>query len=789
MSAFTPGHSDMKRLGDPTTGMAESPAKAGILELREYASALMRRWWIVAAAALLAFAAAWWVESGKVPVYTTEVLLQQQREAPLVGGISGGQPGEFSTQLEILRSRAVVAEVADSIGFRLALSGQQGERSRIIEDVWVEREAPPGSYTLTRRSPSRAVLSDAQGNQLASVAGEGWVEGPGFRFRLLDFDVLDPDPLRFSIRNQQAAVEQLRARVRVEPGRAPGMVRIAYTDQDPVMAAEVVNRMAAAYQGVRERGSREAASRRREVIADQLVALADSLNAAQAAVVEYQRASELLDPAAEGSQLVSAVLEMERELRTLRYQEGLLSSVVASLQADNGGGESLNRFLSLGSGLVPAGPALHQRLQDLQIERARLTASRFGRTEGDPEVEVIDNLIASTRAQMVTAAEQALEHLRAQIEGTEGRLAEVRGDMGTVPGRTAELDRLRQRADAVQDIVDTLVDRYYEAQIAEAVEMGDVAVIDPGLVPLSPDRSQTRLNLTIALIGGLLLGALGAMVLEYLDLRVRRGADAEAITGLPLIAMIPKLRSPSRDPISAAIGKEAFRSLRTNLHFARNGEPRVLALTSATPREGKTTVAANLAGTFAERQGPEEVILIDADLRRPEIHRVFGMDRSPGLSDVLMGTVELDDAIQVSSAHPKLHVLSSGSSVPNPSEVIDSDAFVDLIAHLRSRFGFVVIDTPPLLAVSDGGVVAKAADGALVVVRANRTDRTAVATAMEQLRQIDAPLLGVILNAAGTTAEGHYSYYEEYLSEEAEHAGAGKGREKRKHRLIGAGRS
>ncbi len=782
------GDREMKRLGDPTGGTTEASTRVGILELREYFHALTRRWWIVVGAAVFALGAAWWVESGKVPVYTTEVLLQQQREAPLVGGLTGGQPGEFTSQLEVIRSRAVVTEAADSIGFRLALSGRQGERSRIIDDVRVADEATPGSYTLTRRGPRQAVLTDAEGNQLASVAGEGWVEGPGFGFHLLDFDALDPEPLRFSIRNQQAAVEQLRARVRVEPGRAPGMVRIAFTDQDPVMAAAVVNSMAAAYQGVRARGSREAASRRREVIADQLVALADSLDAAQTAVVEYQRASELLDPAAEGTQMVSAVLEMERELRTLRYQEGLLSSVVTSLQADNGGGESLNRFLSLGSGLVPAGPALHQRLQDLQIERARLTASRFGRTEGDPEVEVIDNLIASTRTQMVTAAEQALEHLHAQIEGTEARLAEVRGEMGTVPGRTAELDRLRQRADAVQDIVDTLVDRYYEAQIAEAVERGDVAVVDPGLVPLSPDRSQTRLNLIIALVGGLLLGALGAMAMEYLDLRVRKAGEAEAITGLPLIAMIPKLRSSSRDPVSAAIGKEAFRSLRTNLQFA-GGQPRVLALTSATPREGKTTVASNLAGTLAERQGPEEVILIDADLRRPEIHRVFGMERTPGLSDVLTGAVDLDNAIQTSEVHPKLHVLPSGSKVSNPSELVDSEAFVQLVALLRARFGFVVIDTPPLLAVTDGGVVAKVADGALVVVRANQTDRTAVATAMEQLRQIDAPLLGVILNAAGTSAEGHYSYYEEYLSEEPEHAKAANGREKRKHRLLGAGRS
>jgi polysaccharide biosynthesis transport protein len=482
---------------------------------------------------------------------------------------------------------------------------------------------------------------------------------------------------------------------------------------------------------------------------------------------------------------MASVLQIENELRTLRFEEGLLSSLVEGLRSDERGDESLNQILSLGSDLVPAGPALHRRLQDLEIERSRLTASTFGRMEGDPAVQVLDSLIVSTKSQMRGAVEHGLDHVRTRIRGAEERLAQMRGDMAAIPGQTAELARLRQRADAVQDVVDALVDRYYEAQIAEGVEAGDVVVVDPAPVPLWPDPTQTTMVLMAGLIGGLIIGVLALLALEYFDVRVRRVVDAEAATGLPLVGMVPRIGVPSQDPVAAAIGKEAFRSLRMNLQFAHERVPRVLSVTSASPKEGKTTVCVNLAASLAEQQGPETVLIMDADFRRPQLHRIFGLDRAPGLSDVLCGNASLDEVIRPSPAHPKLHVMTAGTPVPNPSEIIGSRAFTELVLELQENFGFVLIDTPPLLAVTDAGLMANSVDGTLIVVRADQADRVAVATAMEQLRQIDANLLGVILNAVGTRwGDGRYaySYYDEYLADTPETGGRGT-----KHTLLGAG--
>jgi polysaccharide biosynthesis transport protein len=737
------------------------------MEVREYLGILRRRWWLIVAAALLALGGAWWTESGKMPVYTAEVLMEQQRQTPIMGVAMGGG-GDFVSQIEVIRGRAVMADVVESLGLQIRPVTRVGERSRILTAVEVEASPARGGYTLTARGGEVVLTAGVDGSVVARGGEAEWLEGQGFRVRVDDLTALEGEPFEFVIQDRQVAVETAQRRVRIEPGRSPQLVRVSYTDPDPVLAAAVVNGVAGAYQTQRARMAREAASRRREVIAGQLVGLADSLDQAQAAVVAYQSQARLLDPGFEGSQMLSSVLDTEGELRTLRFQEGLLESVLAGLQGEDPSDESVSRILSLGADLVPAGPGLYNRLQDLELERSRLTASRFGRLDSDPEVEVLDSQIATTRQQIRVAVEQALDLLRVRLAAAEDRLGDMRGDIQSIPGQTAELERLRQRANAVQEVVDQLVDRYYEAQIAEAVEAGDITVVDPATVPLWPNPSRAGMNLMLGLVAGLIVGVGMTLLIEYLNPRVRRADEAEEVTGLPLIGVIPRIGSPGRDPVGAAVGKEAFRSLRTNLRFAREKEPKLLAVTSHAPKQGKTTVAVNLATTLAE-QGSTSVLLIDGDLRRPLIHRTFGLERGPGLCEVLNGTAVLGEAIRPSPVHPKLHVLTAGGPVPNPSAVTDSEAFSDLLDELKERFAFVVVDTPPVLAVTDGAVIAKKVDGTLVVVRADQADPVAVSHAMDQLRQIDASLLGVILNGVGESTSGgnyYHAYYDDYLSDQ-----------------------
>jgi polysaccharide biosynthesis transport protein len=763
--------SSYKRLDRPAAARSGQDVSVPGLEIRDYLDVVRRKWWLVLAAGLVAMGASWWQERGAVPLYTAEVLLEQRGEAPLVGPAGGGPSGsplDFGTQAELIRSRSVAATVIDSLGLQLRALPPRTEPTGVIGQVEVDTDVSSQSYRLETNG-TRLLLFTAAGTEPIATANlEEWVAGPGFRLRLANPGILAREPLHFAFQNRQAAIERLQRSIRVEPGRGQTLIRIHHTNPDPEIAAAVVNAVAAAYQRQRAASAREAASRRREVIAGQLVQLADSLDVVQEAVVEYQRRTGL-DPSQEGGRLTTLVLESENELRTLRFQESLLESLVAGLRGSaERQDESVHQILSLGAELVPAGPALHQRLQELEIERSRLTASRFGRTEGDPQVEVLDSLIASTRSQIRSSAVQGLEHLRVRLRGAEGRVASMRSELGTTPGRTAELARLRQRADAVQQVVDVLVDRYFEAQIAEAVEGGGIAVVDPALVPLWPDASQPRIKYILSLLAGMIMGVIGAFAIAYLDTSVHRAADARATTGLPLLGMIPRMPPSKRNAVAAAIGKESFSALRTNLRFGAAEEPRVLSVTSATPSEGKTTVAVNLATTLSE-QGPEPVLLIDADLRRPMIHHVFGFDRKPGLTDVLRGNTTALEAIRDSAPDSNLHILPCGSPVADPAVLLGSPRFGLLLEELRAvGYSHIVIDTPPVLAVTDGVVMTRVVDGTIVVVRANQSDRAAIHNAMDQLRGVNARLMGVILNAVDMrSGDGrtHYRYYKEYLTE------------------------
>jgi capsular exopolysaccharide synthesis family protein len=266
------------------------------------------------------------------------------------------------------------------------------------------------------------------------------------------------------------------------------------------------------------------------------------------------------------------------------------------------------------------------------------------------------------------------------------------------------------------------------------------------------------------MLGGM-VGTGGAFLLEYLDRTIRGAEDAERATGATVIARIPRLPGAvvNGDGLGRPIivtddrtpGAEAFRTLRTMVHFSRAERPRVLAVGSPAPGEGKSTVAANLALTFAHEG--KRVLLVDADLPRPVQHTMWDIPMEPGLTDVLVQRATLEESVQVNAEHG-LHILACGTPVPASSELVGSDAFREFLAAARAEYDTVVIDAPPVLVISDATVLATMVDGMVLVARANVTDRFALTDAVRQLRQVDAPLLGLVLNGVERTAGYGYGY-------------------------------
>lgn len=290
----------------------------------------------------------------------------------------------------------------------------------------------------------------------------------------------------------------------------------------------------------------------------------------------------------------------------------------------------------------------------------------------------------------------------------------------------------------------------------------------PSLNP-TPVSPRTTFNLGIGLILGILLGVVIALMREVLDNTVRQVATLHDVTGEPNLGAIPHDRSAKKSPLIAesnarSIRAEAFRQLRTNLQFLDVDRPvRVLVVTSSVPHEAKSTTATNLAVSFAE--SGRRVLLIEADLRRPKVADYLGLERSVGLTSVLTGSARIEDAVQEWGS-AGMSVLGSGPIPPNPSELLGSVAMSSLLRTLRQDFDVVIIDSPPLLPVTDAAVTSKQADGCLLVVRYGKTKKSQIQTALRSLRSVDARILGTVLNMVPTGgADGYDEYRRAYSSD------------------------
>ena len=718
-----------------------------------------RRWWLLATTLLLSVVVAWWFQQGRLPSYTAEVLLQQRTAEPISPfGFATGV--DFGSNLDLIRSDEVLRPVVDSLGLQLGLGRDEVRRTRLLKATRIGDSARLASYELAMKGDSVALMEEEPGRVLAVAAAGRPLEGPGFELELNAEELASGDPVKFYIVNRDVATDLLRRRLKIEQGTGYDLIWIRYAAPDPRSAAAVANATADSYQRQRSTSARNLASRRRVAIAAQMNDLVDSLRAAEAVVLDYLATSRVVNPEVEGGALLSSLITTEGELRELRYQEGLLETLVIGLNNPQQADQSLQQLMSMGSELVPAGQQLTVRLQELELQRSELTASTFGRTASDPQVQVVDSLIASTKIQMRVAAEQALALVRNRLQATQRSAGQLQGEVGTLPVRAAEYASRQDRVLAIQDAFDGLVGRYYEAQIAEAVESGDIDVASFAQVPIRPDPSRAMLHYLSTMFAGLLIGSIGALLMDQMDSSIRLEHEAERASSLTVLAKIPSVSLRTRDPESLLLGKEAFRTLRTHLLFSSSGEPpRAIAVTSPTPRDGKSTVAANLALITMEQGWT--VVLVDADLRRPQLHTTYDIELEPGLSDVLLGSATLEAALVADDGNPGLSLLPAGTDVSNPTELIGSNRFAEVVSELRERFDMVVIDTPPLLAVTDAALCGALMDGTLVVVRANKTEFQSLEAGVAMLRRLHVPLLGIVMNDMRASSSG-YSYYPSY---------------------------
>jgi capsular exopolysaccharide synthesis family protein len=362
---------------------------------------------------------------------------------------------------------------------------------------------------------------------------------------------------------------------------------------------------------------------------------------------------------------------------------------------------------------------------------------------------VLQEQLADTQTEL-TDAEAPLRELQAQVAAA-----------GALPGRALlerrltdletqlapDLSTLRARRTTLQEQVDRLT------LTSQLTTTGGAKLISEAVEPTTPIEPRPLRNAALALVVGTVLGLGLAFLLEQLDDRVHGRDEVDAATGgVAILGLVPHSRRRDRRPVGSpgelqddpALA-EAFRALRTSIQFVALATPvRSIQVTSAGATEGKTTTVAGLAVTLA--QAGNRVVVVDGDLRRPRIHELFDIDPSVGLTSVLTDEATLDDALHPVDDQPGVALMPYGTVPPNPSDLLATTRFRDLISALGDGCDFVVVDTPPLLPVADARVVAGAVDATLLVVAAERSKVKDVQLATDLLHQVDAPLVGVVLN-------------------------------------------
>lgn len=735
-------------------------------DIRYYLYVLRRRWWLVLLITLTVMAGAFWRGAREIPQYTAEArVLRNPAENLLEAGWAGFydlQPEAMAIQINLISSHDVVKRVVDSLGLRLQLEDGRVRRTAVFSDVFVHPAAADGKYELSAAG-SGVVVRDGSGRVIMAGERGQLLQGPGFRFVVTaDHPLLEP--LEFRITSEPDAHEFVKEPLRVEQMKASMLISIRYSSPDPVLAAQVANAVAQSYRWLSGDRARRDARDRKKLLADRLGDIRDSLRIVETQVQTVNRSAGLAGMGTGETALTAKILEAQSSVRNLELHENMLLELRKSLDA--GSTDAIQRAIALGGESVGFNAA-YQRILDLQAQRSRALTTGNA-TERSQNVLALDSQIVAQRNELRRVADANLRVVRDRLTSATEQLRDLNLQYGDVSSNMVVVDAVKQQIYALQRHHDMVAEKYYEAQIAEQLDNGSVEVTQPAIVPTEPSGSGRTRSLFFALVLGLAAGVIAALVLEQVDTRVHDPEDAQRAAAVGVIGLIPELKGDIGRPLALSadeqtIGAEAYRKLRTNLRFVRAERPRAIAVTSPSPEEGKSVTAANLALAIAQ-QG-HTVLVVDGDLRRPVQHEIFGAQRTPGLSDALVGLVEPLAAVQPYSDMPNVFVMACGTEAPNPAELLGSDAFSRFLTAMLDKFDTVIVDTPPVNLVTDAAVIGSVCDGVLLVAEAGHTDRSVLASAVNELRSARGSVLGIVLNRAGGGSRyGKYGKYGGYYS-------------------------
>ena len=630
------------------------------------------------------------------PVYEASSMLHvkdEKSKAGILGELSLSTTNPVNTEIEILKSRTN----AENVVKRLHLNWEITKKSKGLTFSILEfkSDAEEPLYKIELTGAQTYKVTDDDGKTVGEGKSGVLMQKEGFRLLLDNIKGEAGNSFRVELLSADQIVQKLREEIKAsEAGRLTSIIKVSYQNTDPVLARDVVNTLVQSYLEQSVGFKSEEAGRAVGFVEEQLDTLRGELDKAEKNLQTYKSAT--------------GVMMLDSEA------EALIQTIAAKEKAN----------------------------AELEVQKRALLSEY---TEAHPAVKAINR----------------------QQEAIRKQLASYEAHIRTMPQAERDLAKLTRISKVNADIYTFLLQKHEEARIAQASTLSNINIVDPAITPEKPVKPKKKQYLLLGLLLAMGLGVGLAFLQEYLDDTIKSADEAKRVLGFPLLAIIPHItttETKDNSPKNMLITKhepksavaEAFRALRTSLHFSGiSKENKIILVTSSFPQEGKSVISSNLSNVIAQTKA--RVLIIDCDLRRSSLHEKFGYGKTPGLSEILTGDITFAKAIH-DTGIDGLDLISAGTNPPNPSELLGSEAMRQLITTQRKNYDYIVIDAPPVMAVSDAPVLTSVCDLVVLVVEAGRVPIKIAQRMREMLSTIKAPVAGIVFNDKSGKGET-YEYY------------------------------
>jgi len=759
----------------PIVAYGDEASPEGEMHLHDYWRTIRKRLWLIIGLALIVSTIAALRQAKQPDVYQAHARVQVDTESysPALGASKGNayyvdntymDPEYFNTQVQILTSPTLLRRGAKTLDLehnRTFLNGPVESRSTLQSLLGVlglqKSKQPAKSVALT--------LPDTTGPTLNSMTS--LVDGPAAIERLAPY------------------VESLQGMLEVEQVKKTRLIDLRASHTDPAVATKVVNAMADAFALWNLEVKTKTNSIAGTYLQKRIAELQSQIRNGEEQLVNYAQSHEILSLDASQNTVVERLAGLNKELLEAENDRSLAEAAYRTSLMP--GAAEANAEISdkqIGE--------LKSHLADLRQKRAQLLLTD---TEESPEVKDVTQQLATLEKQLEDTRGSAKKIINTNLESnyrkTLDRENTLRASFGKQRAETVAQNQaainyniLKQEIETNKGLLDGLMQRSKENDVTMAGTPNNIHVVDYSAIPKEPVGPRRLQAVILALVLALAFGVALALFLEYLDDTVKTTGDVESGLRLPSLAIIPIAgRSTQRFlPISRALQRtngngsapellinasgpsqqaEAYRHLRTSILLSTAGRPpKSLLVTSSVPAEGKTTMVVNTATVLA--QTGAQVLVIDADMRRPRLHYVFGLDNNDGLSAILSSDMTEADVLSKINKFrdTNIYLLSSGAIPPNPAELLGSAQMKRLLDIVGETFNYIVIDSPPIASFTDGVLISSLVDGVLLVVHGGKTSRQVVKRTREILHEVGAKIIGVVLNKADVrSSDYHYYHY------------------------------